>query len=74
MKNAVLYILTIASLLVLTSRIHSFAQQANRSPRDILHALKDQNQKIIEQQNGTLQKLDDVSKDATQLRTFSRRT
>jgi len=73
MKNTFLFLLTVASLLVLTSRIYTLAE-GNSSPRDTLRTMKEQNQKLIEQQNATLQKLDDVAKDATQMRTFSRRT
>ena len=35
---------------------------------------KEQNQKLLDQQTASLQKLDDVLKDAQQLRTFAHRS
>jgi hypothetical protein len=72
MKRTLLFLAIAGSLLLVTFRFHSLAQ-ANSSPRETLRALKEQNEKIIEQQTATLQKLDDVSKDAAQLRAFSKR-
>ncbi len=74
MKNSLFFLSIVASVLLVGARFHSYAQALNRSPRESLQSLKEQNQKLIEQQTATLQKLDDVAKDATQLRTFSRRS
>ena len=50
------------------------SQQSNSSPEQALRKLKEENAKLLEAQTATLQKLDDLTKEAQQLRGFAHRS
>ncbi len=58
--------------LLLTTSLFSQAARA-LSPREQLQNMKAANEKLLEQQKATLEKLDVTVKDASQLRIFVRR-
>lgn len=63
---------SIAALLCV-GRVYTHAQQA-KNPLQSLQSLKEQNTMLLEQQKATLEKLDVLTKDAQQLRVFSKRS
>ena len=73
MKALALLFIAAASLLAGVANLHSQAP-APRTPRQALEAMKTQNQKLLEQQTATLQKLEELHKAAQQLRFMARRT
>jgi hypothetical protein len=58
----------------LTQPLHSQTARPVKSVREQLQDMKAANQKLLEQQAETLKKLDEVAKEASQLRIFVRRT
>jgi hypothetical protein len=72
--NKTTTLLTLAGLLVLGGAHLETRADAERTPLQKLQSIKEQNQKVIDLQAATLLKLDDVTKDAEQLRTFSKRS
>ena len=74
MKTLLSLALSVAALLALATNLHSQAPEAPKSPMQILQAMKAKNQEVIEKQTQTLQKLDDLEKDAEQLKIFGKRT
>ena len=73
MNKTICYLIIAGCAFLAGARVHSLAQ-GPRSARVTLQTLKEQNQKLIEQQTATLEKLDDAEKQASQLRTFSMRS
>jgi hypothetical protein len=55
------------------ARMHPRADAAKNAVQT-LQAIKDTNQKLIDAQTATLTKLDEVGKDADQLRAFAKRS
>jgi tRNA A37 N6-isopentenylltransferase MiaA len=75
MKTSQFLFLGAALLLVGGTTLHS--QQSGTAPRSVPQALQEmraRNQKLLEQQAATLQKLDELEKNAAQLRVFARRS
>lgn len=72
MKRSIL--LTGAVCLAFAPSLLSQAPQAGGSPKEQLQRIKATNQKIMEQQAATLQKLDELQKEAAQVRILARRT
>jgi hypothetical protein len=68
-------LLAIAASLFTAAGLHSQSPApAPRTPQQTLQAIKMQNQKLLEQQAATLQKLEEMHKAAQQLRILARRT
>lgn len=76
MKTLLSLTLSVAALLALAANLHSQAPApaAPQSPLQILQAMKAKNQELIEKQTQTLQKLDEIEKEAEQLKIFGKRT
>ena len=74
MKTFLSLALSVAAFLALATNLHSQAPAAPKSPMQILQAMKAKNQETIEKQTQTLQKLDELEKDAEQLKIFGKRT
>jgi len=73
MKTLTSSLLVAASLLVLAVNLHSQAPLP-KSPADQLKALKAKNDQLIEQQKQTLLKLDEMEKQADQIRLLAKRS
>jgi hypothetical protein len=73
MKTSAPTLIALAALLALAVNLHSQGILP-KSPIDQLKALKAKNAELIEKQTATLQKLDEMDKQAEQLRFFSKRT
>ena len=73
MKAIVPAFITAAALLALAVNLHSQGV-APKSALDRLRDLKVKNAELIEKQNATLQKLDEIEKASEQLRFFSKRS
>jgi hypothetical protein len=58
----------------LTQPLHSQTAKPVKSVREMLQDMKAANQKLLEQQAATLLKLDEMQKEASQLRILVRRT
>ncbi|MCE9611780.1 MAG: hypothetical protein K8R23_16390 [Chthoniobacter sp.] len=74
MKSSLFLAISTAILLALGSTLHSQAPTAVKSPQQILQAMKVKNQELLEKQAVTLQKLDELEKDAEQLKIFGKRS
>lgn len=76
MKTFLSLTLSVAALLALAANLHSQAPApaAPPSPLQTLQAMKAKNQELIEKQTQTLQKLDEIEKEAEQLKIFGKRT
>lgn len=74
MKTLLSVTLSVAALLTLIPNLHSQAPAAPASPVQILQAMKAKHQDLIEKQTLTLQKLDEIEKEAEQLKIFGKRT
>ena len=74
MKPILSHLITAAAVLALTATLHSQAPGAARSPLQQVQALKAKNQELIEKQKQTLEKLDDVEKQAAQLKILGKRS
>lgn len=73
MKLPLFFLVVAASLSVLAVNLHSQAPVA-KSPLDQLKALKARNATLLEQQKQTLLKLDEVDKQAEQIRFLAKRS
>jgi hypothetical protein len=62
------------SAVVLLAGITPVRSQATGTPAQRLQELKEKRAKLIDQQTATLQKLEELHKEAGQLRIFARRT
>lgn len=74
MKTPLFLVLAAAALLALGSTLHAQAPAAAKSPQQILQAMKLKNQELLEKQAVTLQKLEELEKDAEQLKIFGKRS
>ena len=72
MNRSTLLILAVAVALGTTLHVRSQAPLP-ASPLEALQTIKAQNQKTLEQQNATLKKLEEIQKEAAQLRILARR-
>jgi hypothetical protein len=67
-------LLVIAAVTLLgAARLHTRAEAAHTAVQN-LQAIKEANQKLLDAQTATLTKLDDVAKEAGQMRTFTKRS
>ena len=73
MKLTAPHLIAIAAILALAVNLHSQGV-APKAPLDKLKDIKAKNTELIEKQNATLQKLDELDKAAEQLRFFVKRT
>ncbi|HEV7403174.1 MAG TPA: hypothetical protein VGO11_09620 [Chthoniobacteraceae bacterium] len=64
----------VLAVFALTQPLHSQTARPVKSVRDQLQDMKAANQKLLEQQAATIKKLDEVTKEASQLRILVRRT
>lgn len=74
MKTPFALVLAAAVLLAPGTTLHSQAPAAAPSPQQILQAMKLKNQELLARQAATLQKLDDLEKEAEQLKIFAKRS
>ena len=74
MKTLLSLALSVVALLALAGNLHSQAPAAPQSPAQILQAMKAKNQEIIEKQTATLLKLDELEKEAEQIKVLAKRT
>ena len=74
MKTLRIFALTGICALGLTARLHSQAPDAPKTPLQQVEALKAQNQTLLEKQTATLLKLDELQKEATQIKILGKRT
>jgi Spy/CpxP family protein refolding chaperone len=74
MKIILSHLLTAAAVFTLTATLHSQAPGASKTPLQLAQALKAKNQELIEKQKQTLEKLDDLDKQAAQLKIFGKRS
>ncbi len=75
MKTFSLRLLAVClALAATTSGLRSQTATPLRNPQELLQAVKAQNQKLLEQQTATMQKLDELLKTSQQLRAMARRT
>lgn len=66
--------LAVATGVIGACPLRSQAPAARQTPAEALRAVRTQNQKVIDQQTATLQKLEDLQKESQQLRIFARRS
>ena len=74
MKTLLSLTLPAAAFFALALDLHSQAPAAPQTPLQILQATKVKNAELLEKQAATLLKLDELDKDASQLKTFAKRT
>lgn len=73
MKTSLLFIVTAFAGMALTSHLHSQAPAAPKTPLEQLRMLKAQNQQLLEKQTATMLKLDELQKEAAQIRFMAKR-
>jgi hypothetical protein len=73
MKAFLLFIVTAFAGLALTAELQSQAPAAPKTPLEQLRVLKAQNQQLLEKQTVTIVKLDELQKEAAQIRFMSKR-
>lgn len=74
MKTTPLFLIGACLLALSGSTLHSQSPAAPRTVPQALQELKMRNQRLLEQQAATLQKLDELEKASAQLRIFARRS
>ncbi|MHA3773154.1 hypothetical protein ACXR0O_16600 [Verrucomicrobiota bacterium sgz303538] len=74
MKRTITLAVLAVATAALTLTVRSQAPAPAQTPLQMLQTLKTQNQKVLDQQSATLQKLDELQKEAQQLRILARRT
>ncbi len=76
MKTFALFIWAAAATVALTASLHSqsAAPAAPKTPLEALQQMKAANAALVEKQNATLLKLDEIGKDAQQLKIFGKRS
>jgi hypothetical protein len=70
---AIITVLAVAAC-VLTAHLHSQAPATPKSPLEQLRLIKTQNQALLEKQTAALVKLDEIQKEAAQVRFLSKRS
>lgn len=73
MKTIALFIWTAAAVIVLNGSLHS-ANPPAATPLEALQALKAKNATLLEKQAATLLKLDEVAKEAAQIKFLGKRS
>ena len=75
MKPYLLTILVAACVLFAGTRLHSQAPAAAaKTPLELLQTMKAQNQTLLEKQTATMVKLDELQKEAAQIRFMTKRS
>ncbi len=74
MKTFISLTLAAAALLALGLDLHSQDAASAKTPLQILQDLKAKNKELIEKQKLTLQKLDELDKEAAQIKALAART
>ncbi len=74
MKKVLSLTLSLAAFLALALNLHSQAPVVAKTPAEILLAMKVKNQELIQKQTQTLQKLDELEKEADQIKALAKRT
>lgn len=74
MKRLAITGLVLLGSVTFTLTVRSQAPAPAQTPLQALQVLKANNQKILNQQEATLQKLDELQKETHQLRIFARRS
>ena len=73
MKTPALFLWSAAAILALSGSLHSQNAPA-KSPLETLHTMKAQNAALLEKQAATLLKLDEVAKEAQQIKFLGKRS
>jgi hypothetical protein len=73
MKNSHTALVILAALFALAFQLHSQGLQP-KSPIDKLRDIKAKNDTLLQQQTATLEKLDEIDKQAEQMRFLSKRS
>lgn len=74
MKTFLSLTLAVAALLALGLDLHSQEPASPKTPLQILQDLKARNKELIEKQKQTLQKLEELDKEAAQIKALAART
>ena len=74
MRTSLLIAIAAAATIVGSTQLRSQAPVASQSPLEAVRAMRVQNQKLLEQQTATLQRLDELKKESAQMRIFARRS
>jgi hypothetical protein len=74
MKTILLSGCAACAALFLTAHLHSQSPAAAKTPLEQLQALKAQNQLLLEKQTATMVRLDELQKDAAQIRFMAKRS
>lgn len=68
------FLLVLVAIVGVAGSLRSQLPGAPKSPLQQLQAMKTQNQQLIEKQNATLQKLDELQKTASQIKVLTKRS
>ncbi len=74
MKALHIYLVAAMTAFSLTMRLHSQAPATPKTPLQQLQALKGQNDQVLQKQASTLVKLDDLQKEAAQIKFLAARS
>jgi len=74
MKSFLLIVVPAVAGLALTAHLHSQAPAAPKTPLEQLRLLKTQNQLLLEKQTATMIRLDELQKEAAQIRFMTKRS
>jgi hypothetical protein len=76
MKSYLLTIVAAGSVFFAAAQLHSQAPAAAaaKTPLELLQTMKAQNQALLEKQTATMVKLDELQKDAAQIRFMAKRS
>ena len=74
MRIPVLFAVFIATVGAITAQLHSQAPAAPKTPLEQLRMVRTQNQQLLEKQTATIVKLDELQKEAAQIRFMSKRS
>ena len=74
MKTAYIYLVATLVAFAFTAQLKSQAPEAPKTPLQQLQALKLQNQQVLEKQTATLLKLDELQKEAAQIKFLAARS
>ena len=74
MKTLSLFLWSAAIAVAFSTSLHSQAPAEARSQAEMLQKIKEENGRLLETQAATLRKLDELSKEAQQLKIFGSRS
>ena len=74
MKALSLFLWSAAVAIALSTSLHSQAQNAAQTQLEKLQKIKAENARLLEKQTATLHKLDELAKEAQQLKIFGSRS